>query len=81
MAFIYLLLTGKDWNDIIIFIDENDAIIASKNNPDFRVEIFNKDDNAVYISTYNYYKNGEYFEKNLKRNKNLKYLKKILFNV
>lgn len=75
MVFIYLLLKGHDWDDISIFMKEDDAIIASKNNPDFRVGIFNKDDNSVYISTNNYYKNGEYFEKKLKKNKNLKYLK------
>ena len=62
MDFIYVLLhNNSDWEDITIFLSEEDAINESKKFPDSRIEIFSKKDKSGYKPTYNYYKNGEYF--------------------
>lgn len=62
MEFIYLLIVnGAEWEDIIVFLLEKEAIDSSKKNPNARIEIFSKSDNG-YMSTYNYYKDGIYFE-------------------
>jgi hypothetical protein len=63
MDFIYLLLNGHEWEDIIIILVKEDAIEKSKKYPNQRVEIFNKNENNEYIPTYNYYINGIYIEK------------------
>jgi hypothetical protein len=58
----YLFISIKNNSsikDIKIFINKNDAIQESINNPSNRVEIFNKLNN-LYIPTYNYIRNGEY---------------------
>jgi hypothetical protein len=63
MEKIYLLLCGGEWEDIIIFLSEEEAIKASIENPNNRVEIFSKKENvAGYRPTYNYYENGQYIE-------------------
>lgn len=63
MEFIYLLVfNGAEWEDIIVFLSEKEAIDSSKKNPNARIEIFSKSDNG-YIPTYNYYKDGIYFGK------------------
>ena len=63
MEFIYLLVVnGAEWEDIIVYLSEKEAIDSSKMNPNSRLEIFIKSANG-YIPTYNYYKNGIYFEK------------------
>ena len=63
MEFIYLLVAnGAEWEDIIVFLSEKEAIESSKKNINSRIEIFTKSNNG-YIPTYNYYKNGIYFEK------------------
>ena len=62
MEFIYLLVAnGAELEDIIVFLSEKEAIDSSKKNPTSRIEIFIKSDNG-YIPTYNYYKDGIYFE-------------------
>jgi len=33
MEFIYLLLNGSEWEDIIVFLSKEDAIEQSKKNP------------------------------------------------
>jgi hypothetical protein len=57
--FIYVLLGGDEWEDIIILLSKEEAIKESKNYPNGRVEIFSKNNNLGYRPTYNYYKNGE----------------------
>lgn len=60
---IYLLVCGNEWEDITVFLSIEDAIKESVNNPNNRVEIFNKKINGSgYSPTYNYYKNGKYIQ-------------------
>jgi len=59
MDFVYLLLCGSEWEDIIILLSKEDAINESINHPNYRVEIFGKNNKSGYTPTYNYYKNGE----------------------
>ena len=59
MDFVYVLICGTEWEDIVILLSQEDAINESLKYPNARVEIFNKDKNSRYIPTYNYYKNGE----------------------
>jgi len=63
MDFVYVLLYGSDWEDMIILLTKEDAINESIKNPTKRVEIFCKNDNSGYIPTYNYYKNGVFIQK------------------
>jgi hypothetical protein len=61
MEFIYLLVDdGCEWEDIVIFLSNEDAIKESIKYPKSRLEIFGKSDKG-YVPTYNYYQNGEYF--------------------
>ena len=57
MEFIYILIAGQ-WEDMVVFLSEEDAIKESINQPHHRVEIFSKNNNS-YIPTYSFYKNGE----------------------
>jgi hypothetical protein len=55
------ILTGNnaEWEDIIIYDNETDAINASIKYPNLRVEIFKQKIDAVgYTPTYTYYENG-----------------------
>ena len=58
--FVYMLLPdGAEWEDMILIIDKEEAIEASKKYPKRRVEIFGREENKLgYHPTYNYYKNG-----------------------
>jgi len=62
MEFVYVLLNGSEWEDIIILLSKEDAIHESINNPNARVEIFSKNNKLGYSPTYNYYKNGIFIE-------------------
>jgi hypothetical protein len=59
MNCIYVFIEINDWEDIIIFLSEEDAINESKKYPNARVEIFKIDKEVGYTPTYNFYKNGE----------------------
>ena len=59
MEFVYVLINGIDWEDMIILLSIEDAINKSINYPNARVEIFSKNDKSGYTPTYNYYKNGK----------------------
>jgi hypothetical protein len=59
MDFVYVLLYGSEWEDMIILLTKEDAINASIKHPNVRIEIFGKNNNFGYIPSYNYYKNGE----------------------
>ena len=63
MEFIYVLIHGSEWEDIIIFLSEEDGINESLKYPTSRVEVFSKTDKSGYSPTYNYYKNGVYIQK------------------
>lgn len=63
MDFVFVLLCGSEWEDIIVLLTLEDAIIQSKKYPNARVEIFSKNNNFGYTPTYNYYKNGELVKK------------------
>jgi hypothetical protein len=62
MDFIYIFLYGSEWEDVVIFLSEEEAIRESINHPNHRVEIFSKTNTSGYRPTYNYYKNGEYIQ-------------------
>lgn len=64
MDYVYVLLYGSEWEDIIILLSKEDAINESINQPNSRVEIFSKNTKLGYTPTYNYYKNGEIVYKN-----------------
>lgn len=59
MDFVYVLVYGSEWEDIVILLSNEDAVNESINNPNARVEIFSKNEKSGYKPTYNYYKNGE----------------------
>ena len=61
MEFVYLLINGSDWDEMMIFLTENEAIQASIKYSYSRIEIFRKNTDLGYVPTYNYYKNGEYY--------------------
>ena len=62
MEFIYVLVYGEEWEDIVIFLSLDDALKESANHQNNRIEIFSKTKNSGYTPTYNYYKNGIYTE-------------------
>jgi len=63
MEKIYVLVKGGDWEDIVIFLTNEEALNASMKYPRYPVEIFEKkNDESGFEPTYNYYKNGEYYE-------------------
>jgi len=60
---IYLLLEdGPCWEDLVMFLDRDKAIEASKKHPKLRVEIFEKKGDA-FLPTYNYFKEGALYDK------------------
>ena len=62
MEYIYVLLYGGEWEDLIIFLSKDDAIKESLNYPNSTVQVFNKNDKSGYTPTYNYYENGEFIQ-------------------
>ncbi len=64
MDFIYVLLCGNEWEDMIILLSKEEAINESIKYPNSRVEIFGKNNKLGYTPTYNYYKNGELIQTN-----------------
>ena len=64
MDYIYVLVyDNSDWEDILIFLSEEEAKEESIKHPNGRIEIFSKTDKKGYTPTYNYYKNGIYIQK------------------
>ena len=60
---LYMLINGSEWEDFVIIDCEEEALQASILQPNCRVEIFSIFDNKIgYYPTYNYYKNGVYYE-------------------
>jgi hypothetical protein len=62
MDFIYVLINGSEWEDMIIVLSKEEAIQKSIEHPNARVEMFYKNSKMEYIPTYHYYKNGEYHQ-------------------
>lgn len=62
MEYIYVLLYGGEWEDLIIFLSKEDAIKESLNYSNSTVQIFSKNDKSGYTPTYNYYENGEFIQ-------------------
>jgi len=62
MEYIYVLLYGSEWEDLIIFLSKEDAIKESLNYPNSTVQVFSKNDKSGYTPTYNYYENGEFIQ-------------------
>lgn len=62
MYFVYLLVNGGEWEDMVIILTEEEAIQASLNYKNSRVEIFMKSDKLGYVPTYDYYENGKLVE-------------------
>ena len=65
MLFVYLMINGNgcEWEDMVIFLTEEEAIQASIKYPNSRIEIFCKNiDSTEYLPTYNYYKNGDCYK-------------------
>ena len=53
---IFVLLPDKaEWEDLIIFTDETDAMIALKKSRNKRVEIFKKGENGSFLPSYDHY--------------------------
>lgn len=58
MDYVYLLIMDcASWEDIVVFVSKEEAIEASRQNPNARVEIFHKTAEG-YRPTYTYYVNG-----------------------
>lgn len=63
MEFVYVMINStNDWEDIVIYLNEEDALLSSRKYPNIRIEIFSKNTNDNgYIPTYNYYLNGKMY--------------------
>jgi len=56
---IYLLVVdGAEWEDIVVYLTEEEALIKSKQWPNTRLEIFTKSDKGGYRPSYTYFLNG-----------------------
>jgi len=62
MSYIFVLLDDKfNWEDMVIYMDDDEARTVSIKNPNARVEIFSKTKTG-YKPTYCHYKNGNLIE-------------------
>ena len=60
MDYVYLLIVDcASWEDIVVFVSKEEAIEASRQNPNARVELFYITTQG-YRPTYDYYVNGVY---------------------
>jgi hypothetical protein len=60
MDFIYVMINSNEWEDIVIYLSEKEAIESSITYPNIRIEIFGKNTGYNgYAPTYNYYKDGK----------------------
>jgi DNA repair photolyase len=63
MEFVYVMINDNDWEDMIIYLSEKEAIDISNKYPHIRIEIFSKKtDSDGYSPTYNYYKGGKLYQ-------------------
>ena len=55
MKYVYVQI-GSEWEDLVIYLNKDEAIQTSIRKPNSRIEIFEKtDDFNGYLPTYNYY--------------------------
>jgi hypothetical protein len=59
MEFVYVLVNGSEWEDMIILLSEEDAISNSIKYPNLTIKVFEKNISGSYTPTYNYYENGK----------------------
>jgi hypothetical protein len=64
MKFVYVMINNtSDWEDIVIYLSEEEAVSASTTYPNIRIELFSKNPGFNgYIPTYNYYLNGKLYK-------------------
>lgn len=59
MESIYVLcVDGAEWEDIVVYLTLEEALIKSKAWPNTRLEIFTKSEKGGYRPAYSYYLNG-----------------------
>ncbi len=59
MEYVYLLtVDGAEWEDIVVYLNKEEAIEKSKSWPNTRVEVFSKSEKGGYRPTYTFYLNG-----------------------
>ena len=49
---------GAEWEDLVIYLSEEEAIAKSKKHPNVRLDIYKKTEDG-YRPTYRYFLNGE----------------------
>jgi hypothetical protein len=62
MDFLYVLVCGDEWEDLVVYVTKEEAIEASIKYTNARVEVFRKSEKGGYVPSYNYYKKGEYVQ-------------------
>lgn len=63
MEFVYVMINASEWEDIVIYLLEKDALESSITHPNNRIEIFSRNcDFNGYSPTYNYYKEGKLYK-------------------
>jgi len=63
MEKIFVLVKSSEWEDIVIFLSQEEAIQSSIKFPRYHVEIFEKRNELPgFEPSYSYYKNGEYYK-------------------
>lgn len=63
MEFVYVMINTINWEDIVIYLTEKEAIESSITYPNIRIQIFDKNtDYCGYSPTYNYYKDGKLYK-------------------
>jgi hypothetical protein len=63
MEFIYVMINSSEWEDIVIYLSEEEAIGSSITYPNIKIEIFGKNsDYNGYSPIYSYYKDGKLFK-------------------
>jgi hypothetical protein len=59
MEFIYVLtVDGAEWEDIVVYLTEEEALVKSKQWPNTRIEFFAKSEKGGYRPIYRYFLNG-----------------------
>lgn len=62
MEFIYVMTNSGEWEDIVIYLSEEEAIETSNTYPNIKIEVFGKNPHhSGYSPTYTYYKGGKFF--------------------
>jgi hypothetical protein len=62
MEYVYVMINGSDWEDMVIYINKKEALEASIMDPNHRIEIFAKNpDFNGYTPTYNYFLAGKLY--------------------